>query len=154
VTPIHKHLFRRDKVSAISAVTVSPRRRRLGLYFQLHRHNIRRDDVCTFVRYLLRHLRGHVIVIWDNLNTHKGEPIRDLCRRYPRLRIEYLPGYAPELNPDEGVWGLAKRQLANSSPEDIGELQRGVRRCLVRVKRSQRHLRGCIRQSELPYFFP
>ena len=64
-----------------------------------------------FLRYLLRHLRGHVIVLWDKGRIHKGDPIGDFCRKFPRLRLEHFPPYAPELNPDEAVWGLTKSRL-------------------------------------------
>ncbi len=104
VTPIHRHLYRRDKISVISGISVSPRRNRFGLYYRLHpKKNVKHPQVCEFLRYLLRHLRGPVIVLWDNGRPHKGAAVRDLCRRFPRLRLEAFPSYAPELNPDEGV---------------------------------------------------
>jgi hypothetical protein len=49
---------RRDKVSVISGISVSPRRQRLGLYYQLYFDNIGQEEVCMFLRELLRHLRG------------------------------------------------------------------------------------------------
>ncbi|MHB1794525.1 MAG: transposase [Acidobacteriaceae bacterium] len=103
-TPIHRHRQgRRDKISVISGVSVSPRRRRLGLYYLLFYDNIGQDEVCVFLRELLRHLRGTVIVLLDNSSTHKGAPIEQLLRQHCRLRIEHFPSYAPQLNPDEGV---------------------------------------------------
>jgi hypothetical protein len=60
------------------------------------------------------------------------------------------PSSAPELNPDEGVWSQAKRQLSNSCPKDIDELMEDIIRSINKVRRSQRKLRGCIEQSELP----
>ena len=60
-TPIIRHRYRRDKVSAISAVTVSARRRRCGLYIHFHPgSNITHVEVAVFLRALLRQLRGHV----------------------------------------------------------------------------------------------
>ena len=43
-------------------------------------------------------------MIRENGKPHKGAPIRAICRRFPRLHLERFPTYAPELNPDEGVW--------------------------------------------------
>jgi len=117
-TPILRHSYRHDRISAISAISVSPRRRRLGLFYRLHDHNIRRPDVCRFLSQLLRHLRGPLIVVWDNLGTHKGPPIEAMLRRNRRLRLEHFPAYAPELNPDEGVWNLLESRLANGQPEN------------------------------------
>ena len=64
----------------ISGLSVSPRRRRCGLYFLLSPKNIQHPEVCAFLRDLLRHLRGPVIVIWDNGTIHGGDAIRALVR--------------------------------------------------------------------------
>ena len=116
-TPIHRHVCRRrDKISVISGISVSPKRQRLNLYYYLFYDNIGQEEVVLFLRHLLRHLPGPVIVLLDNANTHKGEPLEEIRRQHPRLRLENFPAYTPELNPDEGVWRQAKRKLANSCP--------------------------------------
>jgi len=109
----------------------------------------------VFLRDLLRHLRGPVIAILDHSSTHHGEPLERLQRRHSGLHVEYLPSYAPELNPDEGVWSLAKRDLANGCPHDIDELMnmKDVIRSIERIRKSPAKLRSCIKQSELPPFF-
>ena len=118
-TPIVRHRYQRDKVSAISAVTVSPARRRVGLYLHLHPdENITNVEVAVFLRALLRHLRGHVIVLLDSGSIHKGPAVQALAARCPRLHLAWFPGYAPELNPDEWVWAYFKAKLANGHPED------------------------------------
>ena len=153
-TPLLHHRQRRERVSVISGVTVSPRRRRLGLYFRLHPKNIQHPEVCDFLRHLLRHLRGAVVVIWDNGTIHGGEAIREMLRAFPRLHLYRFPGYAPELNPDEGIWQLAKRALANGRPDSQPELMRRLRTQLARLHRSPRHLRGCLRASDLSLALP
>ena len=82
-TPLLRHRQRRDRISVISGVSVSPRRRRYGLYFLLATKNLQHPEVCQFLRQLLRHLRGPVIVIWDNGKIHGGDAIRALQARYP-----------------------------------------------------------------------
>ena len=109
-------------------------------------------EVCRFLRELLRHLRGALMVLLDNSSTHHGEPLHNLLRQHPRLHIEHFPAYAPELNPDEGVWSLAKRELANSCPHDVDELTEEVIRSINATRTSPEKLRGCIVQSELPPF--
>jgi transposase len=151
-TPRTTHSYKHDKLSAISALTVSPRRQRLGLYFQWHPKNIQQPEVCQFLRHLLRHLRGRVIVIWDNGKPHKGDPIRHFCRSYPRLHLERFPAYAPELNPDEGVWNQLDNTLANGRPDDLTELSAVLTDALTQLRRSQPKLRWCIHQSDLPPF--
>jgi transposase len=151
-TPVLRHWARRDKLSVISGVSLSPRQRRLGLYYQWHRKNIQQAEASAFLRHLLRHLRGHIIVLWDNGRPHGGEPIRGLCRRFPRLHLERFPAYAPELNPDEGVWTLTKATLANGRPDDLDALLGHLLESLADVRRSQAKLRGCVFQSDLPPF--
>jgi putative transposase len=151
-TPLLYHRQRRDRISVISAISVSPHRRRLGLYYSLHAKNIRHPEVCAFLRHLLCHLRGPVVLVWDNGTIHKGDAIRALCSAFPRLHLYRFPGYAPELNPDEGVWKLAKQRLANGRPDTQHELWRHLRLSLERIRRSPQRLRGCIRQSDLPPF--
>ena len=136
----------------ISALSVSPKRHRVALYYQLHRENIRRPEVCAFLRHLLRHLPGHVIVLWDNGQIHKGEEIRRLLDRHPRLHVEYFPGYAPELNPDEGVWNQTKGALANGRPDDLDELTGQVLSQLANLRNSPASLRACFHTSDLPPF--
>ena len=151
-TPVHRHCYRRDKISVISGVSVSPKRHHLGLYYQIWFGNIGQEEVCHFLRHLLRHLHGPVIVLLDNSSTHHGEPLRELLRRHPRLRIEHFPSYAPDLNPDEGVWSLAKQDLANGCPNDVDELMEDLVRAIESTRKSPARLRGCILQSELPPF--
>jgi transposase len=153
-TPIVQHLDRRDRVSAISAITVSPRRRRFNLYFQLHLKNIRQQEACTFLRHLLRHLRGHVYLLWDGGPPHTGRLVRNLARRVPRLHLVRFPGYAPELNPDEGIWKLAKGMLTNGCPVDKTELLATVTKALQTIRHNTKNLRACIRHSGLPLFSP
>jgi transposase len=154
-TPIHRHRQgRRDKISVISGISLSPRRHRLSLYYLLFFDNIGQEEVCRFLRELLRHLRGPVIALLDNSSTHKGEPIEQLQPHHRRLQVEYFPSYAPELNPDEGVWSLAKRELANSCPRDADELMEGILRSINGIRSSPEKLRGCILQSDLPSSCP
>src|SRR5207249_2619528 len=81
---------RRDKISVIAGISVSPERHRLGLYYLLFYDNIGQEEVCAFLRALLRQLRGPLIVLLDNSSTHQGEPIEKLRARHPRLYVEHF----------------------------------------------------------------
>ena len=99
-TPIHRHRQgRRDKISVISGISVSPKRHQLSLYYLLFFDNIGQQEVCVFLRELLRHLRGPVIVLLDNSSTHKGEPLQKLLHQHPRLTIEYFSFLRPATQP-------------------------------------------------------
>lgn len=153
-TPVLRHWTRRDKLSAITALTVSPRRRRLGLYFQLHPKNIQQAEVIQFLQHLLRHLRGPLVVLWDGGSPHTGQVLRQWLRRTRRLHLVRFPAYAPELNPDEGVHRLAKATLANGRPDDLAILAQHVHRTLRRLRRSPALLRSCVHHSTLPFLVP
>lgn len=155
LTPHYYHRQRREKVSVISALSVSPRRRHVGLYFHcLPNANFDAPAVVVFLRHLLRHLRGSVIVIWDNGKPHKGKVMRAFLRRCTRLHLESLPPYAPELNPDEGVWNQTRRVVANGCPDNATELQAMLQDILSTLRAKRSKLRWCFRQSDLPPFLP
>ena len=153
-TPLIHHHFANDRISVISGISVSPTRKRLGLFGMFFWDNIAQEEVVAFLHEVLRHLHTHVIALMDNSNTHKGAALEELCRRFPRLHLEYFPAYAPDLNPDEGVWGLLKGKLANGRPDDIQDLAGQLQTEFRHLARSQRKLRGCIQQSELPFYLP
>jgi hypothetical protein len=143
----------RDKVSTIAAISIAPGRRRVGLYWQTDpRHYIDAAAVASFLRELLRHLRGKVIVVWDGGSNHKGPLIREVLRRFPRLHLERLPGYAPDLNPVEMLWSYLKYGLmANFVPRHVGHLDRVVTGHLGAVRSEPTLLRSLWAGSKLPF---
>jgi transposase len=148
-TPILRHSQRHDRISVISGLSVSPARRHVGLYYQWHHHNIRDLQAVEFLQHLLRHLRGPVVLVWDNLKVHKSALVQRFNRSVPRLHLEYLPPYAPELNPDEGVWRQTKARLANNCPSDRYDLALDVIGELNLLRRSPAKLWSCIAHSGL-----
>ncbi|MDO8476666.1 MAG: IS630 family transposase [Candidatus Rokubacteria bacterium] len=150
-TPTVRHSYKRDKLSAISAVSVSPQRARVGLYMHVHSENITGAEVMLFLRHLLRHLRGPVELLWDGGSIHKRADVKAFLRRHPKLIVHRFPAYAPELNPDEFVWTKMKHDLANGGPEDIRHLDAQLRRSFRRLHGSQQLLWSCILVSDLPW---
>lgn len=153
-TPIIEHRYQHDRISAISGIAVSPKRFHCSLYCQLYEDNIQSEEVAEFLRHLLRQIPGHLIVLLDNGKIHRGDPIKELLSRTSRLHLEPFPPYAPELNPDEGVWNNIKKTLANGRPDNKVELMDILSEEICQMAASQTILRGCIKQSELPSFLP
>ena len=153
-TPILFHRDRHDRISAISGIAVSPKRFHCTLYCQLYEDNIQGEEVAVFLRYLLRQVRGHLIALLDNGRTHRSDPVRELLARTSRLHLVPFPPYAPELNPDEGVWNHLKSTLANGRPDTQPELMNVLADEICRMAASQSLLQGCIQQSDLPLFLP
>jgi transposase len=153
-TPILHHRHRHERISAISGIAVSPKRFRCTLYCQLYEDNIQGEEVAVFLRHLLRQIPGHLIVLLDNGATHRGDAVKELLSRTPRLHLESFPPYAPELNPDEGVWNHLKKTLANGRPDTQAELMDVLSDEICKLASSQPLLRACIKQSSLPSFLP
>lgn len=122
----------------------------MGFYVRFSRENFKGHTVAAFLRTLLGHLRGHVILVWDRSPIHKGSDVRALRQRYARLHVEWFPGYAPELNPVEWVWGDFKRHDANGLPESSRDIRRQLHADTRRVRRSQDKLQSFILASGLP----
>jgi transposase len=144
---------RHDKVSVIGGLSVSPQRRRLGFYFATAPDDFfNAAKVVEFLRDLLKHLRGNVIVVWDNGPNHKGQVIRDFLKRNRRLRLESLPPWAPDHNPVESVWSWLKYgELANYAPEDIPELDDAVVDRMIELKFDPELLRALWDRCKLPF---
>lgn len=153
-TPVIHYRYNHARISVIGGLSISPKRHRLGFYFRLHAKNISLDEVEDFLSYLLQHLRGHLFVIWDGASIHHPKGLQDFCSRYPRLHLEKLPAYAPELNPIEAAWHAAKHPLANGRPDNIPKLGVSLLVSLRKIRASQRVLRGSITQSDLTRFLP
>jgi|HubBroStandDraft_6_1064221.scaffolds.fasta_scaffold523329_1 transposase len=153
-TPIVACDGRRDKVSAISAITLSPQQARLGLYFRLlePKENVRAPDVVAFLRQLKQHIPGELTVVWDRSRTHgRSKLVRAYLAQHPEIVTEDFPGYAPELNPDELVWSWTKYgRLCNWAPADAEELWEGVWGELYDLRKQPDLLASFINQVNLP----
>jgi transposase len=119
--------------------------------FDILDHNLTAEDFDLFVTRLLRKIRGPVTLVIDRLGAHRSA-VRSLQARYgPRLEVEWLPPYAPELNPTEHVWGHTKTgELANFIPDDVFHLGRKVASRLRKTRDDQPLLRSFFKTSKLP----
>jgi transposase len=152
-TPILKCWDRRDKISAISAITLSPQLRLPGLYFQLlpDRENFHGEEVVAFLRQLRQHL-PRISLVWDRSNIHKkSQVVRAYLAEHPEIVTEDLPGYAPELNPDELVWCWTKYgRLCNYAAPSLSALREAVRTELEYLREHSYALLDFIDHTELP----
>lgn len=144
---------RRQRLSAIAALTVSPRRKRVGLVLQTHKNrSVRQEQVIVFLRELLKRLRGPIVIVWDNIGTHRSVAVRAFLAKHPRLHVESLPAYAPELNPVEWYWCDSKHhRLANHGFRDFARLIEAVKEHHAEARQDQRRLRGYVRSAQLPW---
>jgi len=144
----------RDKVSVAAALTVSPARGHVGLHYQSYPNGfVNAALYAEFLRAILRRTRGApLVVVRDQGGMHKGPVLRELCGAFPRLDLNMLPAYAPDLNPVEALWNHVKyHELANYAPLDVRELDATVHRCLDAAGRDQQRLRSFLFASHLPW---
>jgi transposase len=106
-TPVLRVKLTRDHLSAIGGITPKGR-----IFMQMQTRAYTAEDVVRYLRVLLRKIAGPLLVIWDGSPIHRAEVIKQLLASPmgKRLHLERLPGYAPELNPQEQVWNLLKRR--------------------------------------------
>ncbi len=143
-TPIlHEHLSR-DHLSVISAITLEGK-----LLMMEQERSFKSQDVVRFLRHLLGQIPGKLLVIWDGSPIHGGRAVKDFLASGAsrRLRLEQLPGYAPDLNPEEGIWKHLKYvELKNICCQNLSELKVELRKAKERLRHKRDVILGCIRQ--------
>ncbi len=147
-TPVLRVKLTRDHLSAIGAITPDGR-----LFMQRQDQAYTAEDVVRFLRLLLRRISGKLLVIWDGAPIHRANVIKAFLKRgaAKRLHLERLPGYAPELNPQEGVWNLLKRrELKNLCCRDVPQVAQELRRAKERLRHRRAVLRQCFAHAGCP----
>jgi transposase len=151
--PILSCWDRHDRLSAISCITVSPRQGRLNFYFTLLPDNVNATAAHTvdFLKALKEQLGGPFTVIWDRSNIHsRGRLVKEYLELHPEIVAEKLPSYAPELNPDEGVWGWTKYgRLANLAASNTRDLRDRIHQEFGFLKENRHLLDSFIQEAEL-----
>ena len=152
-TPLLSCWDRRDRLSAISCITVSPRRARLNFYFTLlpDNTNAKAQDIVEFLRTLKQQLGGPFTVIWDGSRIHsRSKLVKEYLSNHPEIVAETLPGYAPELNPDEGVWGWTKYgRLANLAACNTLELRQKIVDEFAQLRGDRYLLNSFVQEADL-----
>jgi transposase len=140
-TPLVREWRTRDHLSAISAISPEGK-----LYFHGQEGAIDSAEVVAFLEHLRREVPGRLVIIWDGSPIHRRHLIKDFLAHgaAQRLPLERLPAYAPELNPDEGIWQPLKGvELRHLGCFDLRHLGDELRTAVKRVRRQPRLLKGC-----------
>jgi transposase len=122
----------RKHLSVISGVTSAGK-----LVTALQETAFQGPAVVRFLQRLERQLGGRLLVVWDGAPIHRSRVVTEFLASEAGAGIELLPlpSYAPDCNPDEGVWGWMKRELANQSTPNLAVLRPQVRGVLERLRR-------------------
>ena len=137
--------FNWKTLSVVAGLTV------LNFYFRLYAGSVKGPQVVGFLRALVRHIPQPLLLVWDRLPAHRSHTVREYLDRLDGwIHMEYLPPYAPELNPVEYIWAYWKQhELPNVCPKDYWQLSEGARRTLRRMRRRPRLITAFWKQASL-----
>lgn len=141
-TPTLRLPLSREHLSIIGALTSEGR-----LLTWMHEKAVNGTKAVAFLKHLLREIPGKLLVIWDGAMIHRCKAVKQFLAEGAsrRLQLLRLPGYAPELNPVEGVWRWLKRvALGNVCCDDLEELRYELRLALSKLRYRKHVLQGCL----------
>jgi transposase len=154
-TPILRNKLSREHFSAISGITLEGR-----LYLMMKEGSFKGPDVVQFLKGLLEEIAGEVTVIWDGAPIHRSNAVKDLLAQGSAVRLhsdpvgEPLPAYAPELNPDEGIWRYLKRvEVRNVCCQDLLHLLVELTMAAKRLLNKPDVIQACVKQVGYVYPF-
>ena len=92
-----------------------------NFYFRLFPGAIRSPQIIVFLSHLLRHISGNLLIVWDGLPGHRSRAVWEFIgQQRGRIWVEFLPAYAPELNPGGiSVVVLETARAAQLLPGDL-----------------------------------
>jgi transposase len=142
---------------SIAGLTCYRPGRRSRLIYRTLRHRARKGTRRSFaetdyIRLLdaaHQQLGGPIVLIWDNLNTHRSAVMGELLASRDWLHVIRLPAYAPDLNPTEGVWSHLKRSIGNLAVSGLDDLQAVVKNRLKRIQYRPELLDGFLAHTGL-----
>ena len=145
-TPVLQHHLTNAHLSAISAVSPDG-----ALYFQVQRRAYDSAAVLRFLDALHATMPGKLLIIWDGAPIHRSELVQAYVDEHRAwLQIEPLPGYAPELNPDEGIWRYLKYvELKNHAFATLGKLEVAVNAALQHIRHLPEIVTATFREAGL-----
>lgn len=141
-TPILRVPLTWDHLSVIAAITPDGK-----LYVAIQDRAFKGTDIVAFLKHLLRHIPGKLLLIWDGLPAHRGQAVKDFLRAgaAKRLHLEQLPGYAPDLNPTEGIWQYLKYvEMKNLCCPTLLHLRDELRKAIARLRHKTQVICACI----------
>ena len=147
-TPILRVPLTWDHLSAISAITPDGR-----LLMMIQKEAFNGTTIVRFLKHLLRHMHGNLLIIWDGLPAHHGQAVKNFLRQgaAQRIHLERLPGYAPDLNPDEGIWDYLKQvEMKNLCCHNLDDLHHELRKATARLRHKTDVISACFKLARLP----
>lgn len=140
-TPILRCKLTHDHYSVISAITPTGE-----LYLDMQTEAYDSAAIITFLEQLLAQIEGKLLIIWDGATIHRSQAVKAFLAAgaTERIWLERLPGYAPDLNPDEGIWHYLKHvELKNICCKDFGQLRYELSAAVKRLSAKPEIIMAC-----------
>lgn len=147
-TPVVQRPGQRQSISAASAVNAKG-----GFWFCLYEGALSAELFVELLRKMMRYRRKPVHLVLDSLPAHKTALVKKyVASTEGRLTLHFLPGYAPDLNPDELVWSHVKRTGVARRPLRQGEkLRERIEEQLVNLQRVPALVRSFFQAPSVAY---
>jgi putative transposase len=123
-----------------------------SLYIQIHRTSIRAEGAVQFIRHLLTHVPGNILLLWDSARIHKSAKLAEFRKldTIGRLVVEHFPPYAPEVDPQEYVWRHLKHvDLRNLTSHSLDDLWVHLREATSRLRARAGLMKNLVRHAGL-----
>ena len=143
-TPVLRCKLTRDHLSVISAISPEGQ-----LYLTMQEQAFDSDAVVAFLKHLLKHIKNKLLIIWDGAPIHRSQTIKTFlaAEAAARLWLARLPAYAPDLNPDEGIWHYLKHvELKNVCCDDLADLRQKLTTAPDKVRQKPEIVKACFAQ--------
>lgn len=147
------HNFNWKRLFAIGALISTPGGRSVRLRLHFKKDSVKSPDVVAFVRALRREFSRPIILLWDRLPAHRSHQTQAYIERETEMggfELQWLPAYAPELNPVEYVWGrLDGGVMANYAPPTLMEVRQRLHKGARQIYRRRDILQSFLKESGL-----
>jgi transposase len=147
-TPIVEVPGQRQSISAASAVSA-----RGAFWFSTYTGGLSGERFVDLLEKLMSHRQRPLHLVLDNLPAHKTAAVKDyVSGTNGQLTLHFLPGYAPELNPDELVWSHVKRTGVARCPLQKGEkLEPKIHDQLTQIQQDPTLVRSFFQHPDVSY---
>jgi len=143
-TPLLRVPLSYDRLSVMGAISAAGQ-----VLTWMQERPVKGPDVVRFLKHILARIEGNILLVWDGLPAHHAAEVKTFLASgaAKRLTLVPLPGYAPELNAQEGIWRYLKYvELANVCCHNLDELRLELRRAIERLRHRLPVILGCLRQ--------
>jgi transposase len=105
------------------------------------------EKLIVGLKHLRRWVQGTIILIWDRSPVHRAKRVKAFLTQHPDIHIEWLPPYAPELNPEEYCHGNVKSRMRNGVYHSKAEIRKHLDNGFARLRKRPDILLGCFRHA-------